>query len=341
MELPRSSKVAAKDRGDFARLIPKNRSALLAFHTIAQTLKIDPDWNPHARQFIHVNEPQNDVLSQWEGSSDTGTDIEEKTKKIWTGYYRFNFELLPNSSSIGWILGGGRSDLKDQGVDYLLSLEKRKHHIHGRQARFRHHRESGAFMLIVGKGKEVFLNGKSVEGGERAVTFLSSTLSLGDLNYELAFTQLNEVRYREQLQRMRTILGQMGDEPPISLEISPSEYHYEYHGFTIQSPFASGVHGIVSAGREIFTGRAVAIKRLSRTPQSIARIELEVDIYRRIGDHVSHQNRNDPLAMFTRVSPIFANWLSISIRVEMLPALANPNQRRLSHTLSSGPRNLC
>ena len=49
LEEPFSPKTTANLRGDFARLIPANRCAILAFDKIVQTLKLDPEWNPHAR----------------------------------------------------------------------------------------------------------------------------------------------------------------------------------------------------------------------------------------------------------------------------------------------------
>jgi hypothetical protein len=281
-----SPRTTARLRGDFARLIPINLSAMLAFDDIARTLKLDPEWNPHARQFIHVDDLQ-DLPPQWQ-DSDTETDVKDKPKKIWTGCYRFSLELLPRTLRLGWVLGGGRKDMKDQGVDLLLTLEKTKHHIHGRHARLTHDLESSAFMLYVAEGKVVIVNGKErLEGSQRAISSVETGLSLGDLAYQLEFTQLNEMRYREQLGKLRVMLNRGDRGPPLSLEVTPSENHFEYHGFTIQTPFASGGHGVISAGIKKTTGKAVAVKRLKRTPESVARIFLEVEIYKKIGDHVS------------------------------------------------------
>lgn len=227
----------------------------------------------------------------WKGS-DTESETEADSGKIWTGHYRFSLDLLPGNPGLGWILGGGRNDMNDQGVDYLLTLQKKQHHVHGRHARFAHHPESGVFMLTVDAGKMVLVNGKErVEGARQAIATVDTGLSVGDLGYRLEFTRLHEKRYREQLTIFRESLGGWlsegaNKEPPRSLEITPSENHYEYHGFIIQSPFGAGGYGMVSPGIEKSTGKAVAVKRLKRTSKSMARIWLEVKIYKEIGDHV-------------------------------------------------------
>jgi hypothetical protein len=84
LEQPFSPRTAAKYKGDFARLIPINRAAILAFHAIAQKSKLDPEWNPHARRFLHVEDIERDLTPEWD-SSDTQTDGEEGSQKIWTG----------------------------------------------------------------------------------------------------------------------------------------------------------------------------------------------------------------------------------------------------------------
>lgn len=70
LEDPFSPRTTARYRGDFARLIPANRSAILAFYDIAQTLKLDPEWNHHSRQFIHVEESQRELSPHWKGKWD-------------------------------------------------------------------------------------------------------------------------------------------------------------------------------------------------------------------------------------------------------------------------------
>lgn len=291
LENPFSPQTLARHRGDFARLIPTNRSAILAFHTIAQTLKLDPEWNPHARQFIHVEESQKDLSPQWKGS-ETESEVEETGAEVFRGYYRFHLEMMPSTARLGWVLGGGRSESDDLRSDIVLTLDRKKHHIRGRHARLRHHGESGALMLFVDPGKVVILDGKErVEGAQRAIGSMSTGLTLGDLSYRFEFTELTETTYRKQLEEMRTRMDYGNEELPLALEMTPSEEHYEYHGYYIQAPFASGASGVIAPGMERSTGLAVAVKRLRRTAQSIARIQLEVTVYKTIGDHVGSEKQ--------------------------------------------------
>lgn len=235
-----SPRTAAKRKGDFARLIPVNRPAMLAFDEIVKTLKLDPQWNLNARRFIHYDDSPHNLPLHWKGS-ETDTDTEIEPNKIWIGYYRLNLDILPSIPSLGWILGGGRSDMKDQGVDFLLTLQKKQHHVHGRHARLKHHPESGILMLIVDQGKMVVVNGKErVEGSQRAIATIDTGLSIGDLDYRVEFTLLTENTYREQLANSREWLNSGNKEPLGSLEITPSENHFEYHGFFIQTPFGAG-----------------------------------------------------------------------------------------------------
>lgn len=282
-----SPRTHARLQGDFARLIPVNRPAILAFHSIAERARLDPEWNPHVRKFLFIEETKRQLSPEWDGS-DTSSGTKDDPAQILTGYYRLSLELLTNHTKLGWVLGSGRNDLANGGVDFLLTLEKGKHHVHGRHARLVHHLQNGVLMLVVGKGKVVLVNGiERLAGSQRVLGSVRTALSIGDLSYNLEFTGMNETRYREQLGDLFAKLHPDNDIPPLSLELTPLEHHHELHGFWIHSPFASGASGVISAGFDKASGQAVAIKRVKRTPATVARIQLEVQIYRKIGDHVS------------------------------------------------------
>jgi hypothetical protein len=177
--------------------------------------------------------------------------------------------------------------MKNQSVDFLLTLEKRRHKIHSKHARLTHNFDSGAFMLLVDKGKEVVVNRNIVEERQQIINTVKITLSFKDLAFCLEFTSLNEKRYREQFGKLRTKFNSGRKELPLSLEVTPSENHFEYHKFIIQTPFASELHSVISAGIEKFIRKTVAVKRVRRTPESTTKIALEIEIYKKIGDHVS------------------------------------------------------
>ncbi|KIW65071.1 hypothetical protein PV04_07356 [Phialophora macrospora] len=282
-----SPRTNAKLRGDFARLVPVNHNAILAFHSVAERARLEPDWNPHIRRFLFIEDTPRAISPEWDGTSDTNSDATGPLQQgqVLAGYYRLSLDLITNHPRLGWVLGSGRKDLPNGGVDFLLTLQKNRHHVHGRHARLVH-AQNGALMLVVGKGKTVVVNGiERMEGSQRVVGSVRTALAFGNLSYNLEFTGLNETSYRDKLGELFTKLHPDGDVPPMSLELTPLEHHHELHGFLIHSPFASGASGVVSAGFEKSTGKAVAIKRVKRTPATVARIQLEIQIYRKIGDH--------------------------------------------------------
>lgn len=61
--------------------IPSNRYSQLAFNAIVGTMKLDPDWSLHVRQFIHVDEVQRDLPSEWQ-ASDTENEKEDEPRKL-------------------------------------------------------------------------------------------------------------------------------------------------------------------------------------------------------------------------------------------------------------------
>lgn len=283
-----SPKTNARLRGDFARLVPVNHNAVLAFHSIAERARLEPDWQPHIRRFLFIEDTPRAVSPEWDGASDTNSDATGGFQtQVLTGYYRLSLDLITNHPRLGWVIGSGRRDLPNGGVDLMLTLQRNKDHVHGRHARLMH-AQNGALMLAAGKGKAVIVNGiERLEGSQRVMGSVRTALAFGNLSYSLEFTGLNETNYRNKLGELFTKLHPDGDVPPMSLELTPLEHHHELHGFLIHSPFASGASGVVSAGFEKSTGQAVAIKRVKRTPATVARIQLEIQIYRKIGDHVS------------------------------------------------------
>ena len=321
---PLSPATRARLQGDFARLVPSNRPAILAFHDIAERIRLDPAWNPHARRFIFIEETKRHLSPEWDGS-DTSGSAGEDSGPVLMGYYRLSLDLITNHPRLGWVIGSGRRDLENGGVDFLLTLQKTKHRVRGRHARLIHHAQNGALMLIVGKGNVVFVNGiERVEGSQRVVGSVRTALSFGNLSYTLEFTGLNETHYRDKLEKLFATLHPGNDKPPLSLELTPLEHHYEFRGFMIHSPFAAGASGVVSAGFEQSTGRAVAVKRVKRTPASVARIQLEVQIYRKIGDHVSSDINTPAAIRLTNRSPICATWWQTFILAETNLGLENP-----------------
>ena len=107
---------------DFARLVPVNDQARLAFHEIALILKADCSWNPHCRKFTYVSDVKGKVISGRSIESDT-SEGDTETQEINTGYFRLNLTILPDNFPRGWVIGAGRPGLDHLGVDLLLTVK--------------------------------------------------------------------------------------------------------------------------------------------------------------------------------------------------------------------------
>lgn len=238
----------------FAILEPISPLAQAAFAEVASYLEQNPEH--HAKQYIDKD------------------------------HYRLSLDIPPQTWNLGWVLGSGNPALPDLGVDLLLTLQGSKYAVRGRHARLRPNLDSGALMLIVDRGKTVYLNGKAIGGDQCMINRMESALNFGDLAYRLSFTNLSDKLYRERLEFLKREFG--GYSTPLfkSLQATPSDRHFELQGFEIQAPFGSGAYGLVSPCRRISDGNAYAVKCIRRNSRSTQDIKNEIQIYRRIGKHV-------------------------------------------------------
>ncbi|KAK5214804.1 hypothetical protein LTR96_011267 [Exophiala xenobiotica] len=279
LDEPFSPKTSARLEGDFARLIPVNHSAKVAFNEIAQRLRLDPEWHLHARKFIHVD-PTGKELTPFE-DSEADDEVTSKGLPILSGHYRLNLTTLPKTPRLGWIWGSGRKDLPDGGVDLLLTSNGKRDGVLGRHGRL-FHTDNGFLAVAVPEKKVVYINGQErLEGAQRVIGLPRTGLTMGNLAFRLEFTQLSA--YRTQL---NTLLSERHDgHVHPSLDPTPQFHHFELKGYMIQEPLNSGGHGVVLGGVNRETGKTVAVKRLQRTSKNLERIRLEIDISKRVKDH--------------------------------------------------------
>lgn len=273
----------ADDNGDFARLVPANRAARVAFSEIVGEVKSDSNWNRHAQRYIHINGKE-ELLSEL-SASETETEAKEQ-RCLWTGYYRFNINIPPFSQGLGWIAGSGRKDLEHGGVDFLLTSSS-LHHVAGRHARFAHNL-SGT-LLIIADTRRVVLNGiEEFRGDQRAITSRTTGVAFGDLTYTVVFTELDAGVYEEQLSGLRKAAGQ-DYEPPPFLKPTPRDTDYELKGYSVKGVFAEGSTCTVAVGVNRKTGSPVAIKKMKRNRYNFLKVQHEVKVLKAINPHVRTQ----------------------------------------------------
>ncbi len=278
----------ARMEGDFARLIPDNHDAKRAFSDLITNIKTNPKVERSWRRLMHFNEHQERLVAEME-ISDTETCDAEDQPLIWTGYYRFNLtsELLPQQfGRYGWILGGGRDELRNDGVDIMLTSTKERHRVRGRHARLALNESSNALMLIVEPKKIVRLNGEPIHDASRVIKAPRTHLQLGILQYRFEYTGLSLARYHDQLERLRNSNILKGTVHK-ALEATPTEKQISLKDYIIHPPFAYGSYGVISGCVRATDGMPCAAKRVARTDRSQSEIDAEIAMFRAVGGHVS------------------------------------------------------
>ncbi len=273
------------ETSDFARLVPVNRQACIAFNEVVERIKKEPDWNSHAQQYLNVSESKTSLGADFSGSeTDSAPDIYgTNNTSVWTGYYRLNLELPPRRFRYGWVIGSNPDE-----ADILLTTKKQQYRVRGKHARLTYDLLSYAFLVVADFGRSVLLDGKDeVRNAQRVVWSKATGVTLGDLSYKLVRTGLKEQILREQLSVLRNELGASKHEPPAYLAPTPSNDDYEYSGYIVKGVFAQGATCSVSAGLDKRTGVAVAVKKMVRNSRNFLMVKNEVEIMKSIGSHVS------------------------------------------------------
>ncbi|KAF7506330.1 hypothetical protein GJ744_011903 [Endocarpon pusillum] len=117
--------IADDHDNDFAILVPTNDAAHVAFSAVAELIRLDSDWMPHARRFVHIN-PNRSPLSP-DTSTDTETSEQGARPLLYSGYYRFNLDIQPDNPRLGWVIGRGTEDQRqEKAVDLSLQLQLEK-----------------------------------------------------------------------------------------------------------------------------------------------------------------------------------------------------------------------
>lgn len=277
-------------QGDFARLIPANRLARIAYSEVIEKSLRLPQWNEHAQKFLYFEEARDDEDHLSELSDADTTAVLARQRCRWSGYYRLNLSILPQYIGLGWILGSGSVSFPEAGVDLLLTAERSQHRIGSRHTRFSFHRGTGC-LLVFADRRNVSLRGSfgqvELRNAHRALTE-SAGITIGDLQYSFEYTGLNQERYREELTSlMKQKLGQPEFEISSSLSTSGSDTDIQLKDYTVKQVFASGISCTVATAIVKKTGEAVAVKKLKKSDTNYDAVMCEVNILQRIEQHVS------------------------------------------------------
>ncbi|KAF3480243.1 uncharacterized protein GIQ15_05590 [Arthroderma uncinatum] len=279
----------------FAKVIPSNTAAKLAFHAVYEAT-MDEDAPQLHRQNIYVHpEQQYDkdaLLSyleeqkiQGDTDSDSLTDPDtdtENTEKlhamIWTGWFSFSLDPGPHDPVTGWTIGkGGRRRVN---IDYLLPWISAG--VRGYHARFNLHEKTG--YLFVSKTSsaphaEVVVNGKSVGSGEQfSLNQNPMNIRISNLEFEFQYTNFAyaDQFYRRRQTYMRANLNTISF-PNSSITPTPISTFRCFGPWTISSSLGRGAYGRVSSATNS-KGEVVAIKIIERSERTAHQVSHEVRI---------------------------------------------------------------
>ncbi|KAJ9608542.1 hypothetical protein H2200_007530 [Cladophialophora chaetospira] len=339
---------------DFARLVPLNDPAKLAFHEIALILKTNSEWNPHCRKFIHVSDFMSKLISGPSMESDT-SEGDMEIQEVYTGHFRLNLDILPDNFAMGVVIGAGRLNLEHLGVDILLTTKGHRDDVRGRHASIRHHHLNRLLMIVPARGKTVILNGEEVSREGRVLESTRMGLTVGKLAYRIEFLPMNAGVYQERLEEIVRESGSFFTERIESIDLTPSESHLILKGYQIQTPQAAGTFGVVSpcikTSANVDSANVYAAKRIQRTQSSFNQVGEEVAILKKLGEHphiwalvdVIHSDGDDKSMGNRYVNDIYLileHWAPRTL-VSLMDSQEDPSVRRQAfHQGAQGIRHI-
>ena len=272
---------------EFARLIPADRPAKIAFDQIASKMKADPDWNQHARKYVVIYPQQSSFeYVDSEGSEgEDGSGLQPQERMIWRGFYRLAFDIPPRDVRLGWLLGGGKFALGDESPELVLTEKKEHNCILGRHARLVHDYSSGALVLKIAAQGSAFVDGKEVRDSI-VIWSVNTLITLGTLSYNLQLDGAADIAHRGRLGLYQQAHGLVLKTYPMSLLSTPAPTDYIHKDYLIKNPVGYGDCSTVFAGMHIKTSAVVAIKRIARGDGNADEVEQEVQISAYLGVHV-------------------------------------------------------
>ncbi|EHK98246.1 putative Mitogen-activated protein kinase 12 [Glarea lozoyensis 74030] len=128
------------------------------------------------------------------------------------------------------------------------------------------------------------LDPAQIQISSRALGEMVTEIELGDLQYSLEFTDIDQDIYRAQLQTLRASLDYEGFKPPETIDPTPSETDYIIMGkYIVRTSFAKGAFGFVCAAIDQRDGTPVAVKKIiATTSRSHGKVIQEVKTLRKL-----------------------------------------------------------
>ena len=264
----------------FAHLVPGNPAAKLAFSLVVDRIIQDPNWIPYARRYICYEAVREETSS---GYSETdGSEADSNCLHVrWQGWYVLDFDQLPSNPHRGWRLGSGRLRTGQEDVEFLLTSRPRHDGVNAQHCRFNFNFDSYVLLITAEINRQVLVlaNGTRVlRGTSMATPSKSTSVELGNLRFELSFTDMPQGVYRSYIREIREFFGTDSAEPPMSVDPTPADSDYHIPGYIVKEPLALGGSCVVCSGIDSSSGALVAIKRVTKHGGNVAALEQEIAI---------------------------------------------------------------
>lgn len=290
---PTASAVEDKLPYRFARLTPRNAKACKAFSSVIDAISKEPDRFAYQRQFLDYDASPVSLQSLLQrghtpgATSGTGTDTEpegspspDDTDHVFSGSYVFSLETELRQALRGWRAGNGRWTEPSGDVELLLSYRMPSTGVRGLHTRFEYDRKHGIFRLqAVHRNTGVTLGTKHFVAHQGPLSLRSTTIQIGDLLYDFAFTVSTHEEAAFQALKTDYFSEYLGAPPPIeATSATPSENDMTVGSWTLHRAVGMGAYGVVSAAsRRDAPVEVVALKQfLRQNRHSAATVAREV-----------------------------------------------------------------
>lgn len=269
---PEPSQAVEHDTLIFGRLIPLGQKSVDA---VNQALKSGTDYH---KSFIKQKEYYGETVN----------------------CYEFALDCLPEFPTIGWRIGRGRRNLKNYGVDLLLSGTS---DIASRHARFTFQKGIGGFFLVVDnrRGLKVYLNGVPYVNSQSIIPF-KGVINIGEYNFVFEHVQRpdqnEEDRYLYSLRSFYNDIHRIED--PIILA-TPSSDDIVFGNWIVQHSISKGSFGTVFSVSHQSSGRIAAAKIIMKTKSNQIAVDREIKMLTHIKT-IKHVCSSKNPVLFTKCS---------------------------------------
>ena len=295
----------ATDSEVFARLVPSNDAARLAFHEVAlacQSGKI----LPHHKDALFIRERGPTPACSQEGPPCTSSDSEgpasldgqDSQATLLQGHFGFLFDHQGggSTSNIGYRIGKGTSKVEeDRSVDILIVPPPSERSSRTKQlangiasihSLIQVHPDSGVLMLVSMSNSRpvVYLDSDEeplFKGKSHVLFRRKNTFGLGNMQFCFEYT-MEPGQHQDFEQKRNAYLRRLHPNRPLphpAILAVPREGIQKIDVALVHESLSSGAFGMVSAGVHKLTGEPLAIKELwIKEARHVAEVKKEAEI---------------------------------------------------------------